>query len=71
MGLNINSKKTEYLMTILKNEEKLEIDNAEIKKVYIFKYPGSFSESSGKFYYEIEKIIHERRKVINILNSVL
>ena len=60
-GLIINAKKI---------EENLKINNEEIKKVNKFKYLGSISDSDGKIYCDIEKRMHEKRKVIDILNAV-
>ena len=63
--------KTEYLSTDLENEERLETENAEIKKDNKFKYLESILELDEKSNCEIEKRISEERKVTGIQNSIL
>ena len=49
----------------------MKINNEEVKKVISFKYLGSVLDSGRKSYCEIEKIISEGIKVIDMLNSGL
>lgn len=71
MGLRINFSKTEYMAVCAEDDGDLHVGSQTCTKVNIFKYLGSYLDSTGSSEADVRRKVEQARKATRMLHPVL